>query len=277
MAISSFLSGLTVGASLAHFLDPQTGGERRRRAVARLTDSRRAARPTRYGSRAGDLAGLERASLPAAAAPPGSAALLALSGGVLAFYGFTRRGAVAALARGVGAGLLARAWRQPVEPPAAERRRIVDIQKSIHIDAPVAAVYAFWDSYESFPLFLSTVRAVEDLGGGRSRWVVSGPGGRPIVWEAVLTGRQPGRLLAWHSVPGAMLENAGVIRFTPERGGTRVDLRCCYQAPNGGGGAAVTDLLGADPRARLNEDLARLKAVLEASARSEAHGQEPRS
>ena len=40
---------------------------------------------------------------------------------------------------------------------------------------------------------------------------------------------------------------------------------------------AGTALLGSDPRTRLNDDLERLKGVLEASVRREAHGQEPRS
>jgi uncharacterized membrane protein len=116
---------------------------------------------------------------------------------------------------------------------------------------------------------MSNVREIEDLGGGRSRWIVSGPGGVPIEWEAVLTERIPGDLIAWRSQPGSMLENAGVVRFTPERGGTRVDLRFCYYPPAGGAGRAVTELLGADPRAKMNEDLGRLKALLEGSTRSE--------
>jgi uncharacterized membrane protein len=107
--------------------------------------------------------------------------------------------------------------------------------------------------------------------------VVSGPRGGLIEWDAVLTSRQPGRLIAWRSEPGSMLENAGVIRFTPEGGGTRVDLRFCYQSPAHGAGRAVSDLLGADPRARLNEDLARLKAVIEGSTRSGRQGEESRS
>ena len=65
-----------------------------------------------------------------------------------------------------------------------------------------------------------------------------------------------------------MLENAGAIRFAPDGDGTRVDLRLCYQPPAGGAGRAVAELLGVDPRARLNEDLGRLKAVLEGSGRS---------
>ena len=279
MGTRSFLGGLAVGAGLGYFLDPVCGSERRRRAGERVAAWREgstgAVAPVRYGSRLGDVAGLESASLGTARGQRLASALLAIGGGVLALYGLARRGLAGSAARTAGAALLARGWKPwPADGPG-ERRRVVDIQKSIHIQAPVAEVFAFWDSYESYPRFLSALREVEDLGGGRSRWAIKGPGGRAIEWEAVLTSRQPGRLIAWRSRPGAMLENAGAIRFTPERGGTRVDLRLCYQTPMGGAGRAVSQLLGADPRATLNDDLARLKAVLEGATRRAWHGQEP--
>jgi uncharacterized membrane protein len=74
-----------------------------------------------------------------------------------------------------------------------------------------------------------------------------------------------------------MLENAGIIRFTADGGGTRVDLRFCYLPPAGGAGQAVAELLGSDPRAKLNEDLGRMKALLEGTTRSQPHGKESRS
>jgi uncharacterized membrane protein len=74
-----------------------------------------------------------------------------------------------------------------------------------------------------------------------------------------------------------MLENAGIIRFVPENEKTRVDLRFCYHPPAGGAGQAVAELLGSDPRAKLNEDLGRMKSLLEATHRSETHGKESRS
>jgi uncharacterized membrane protein len=150
----------------------------------------------------------------------------------------------------------------------------VDIQKTFFVDAPVEQVYDFWTDYENFPRFMSNVREVQDLGGGRSHWVVSGPGGVPIEWDSVLTEEIPGETIAWRSRPGSMLENAGAVRFSPQGEGTRVDLRLCYNPPAGGAGQAVAELLGADPRAKLNEDLGRLKALLESANRSETHGRE---
>jgi uncharacterized membrane protein len=150
----------------------------------------------------------------------------------------------------------------------------VDIQKTLFVAAAPARVYEFWTDYDNFPLFMSSVREVRDLGGGRSHWVVRGPGGLPIEWDAVITEQVPGEALAWRSRPGSMLEHAGAVRFRPEGEGTRVDLRLCYSPPAGGAGQAVAELLGADPRDKLNEDLGRLKSLLEGIRRSETHGRE---
>jgi uncharacterized membrane protein len=274
MTLRSFFGGFAAGVWLEYFLDPSGGFDRRCRAAERL----RGRGPARYGSRLGDLAGLGAANLRSPRGGDGSFALpLLLAGGLLAAYSITRRRGLASAVGIVGAGLLSRSWRYPLPGGLAERRRVVDIQKTVWIAAPVAEVYAFWDSYDSYPLFLPAVRDIEDLGGGRSHWVVRGPRGGVIEWDALLTRREPERLLAWRSEPGSMLDHAGVIRFTAVHSGTRVDLRICYQSPTGGGGLAVRDLLGADPRATLNQDLARLTAVLEGSARSRTHGQESRS
>lgn len=272
-----FVGGMVMGAGAVYWL-------RRGRAGAA---GQRAARHTGgYGARLGDIAGLEAASIdpgePAGRRPAKLA--LRVAGGALVVYGLLRRSRLGRVARLVGLRLLA-----PVRLPArgvtaptssvspSERRRIMDIQKSLHIDAPVEQVYAFWSNYENFPLFMSNIREVEDLGDGRSRWNVRGPGGAPLSWTARLMEQQPNAVMAWRSEPGAMLEHAGVVRFRVQDAGTRVDLRLCYRPPIGRVGQAVTELFGADPRAKLNEDLGRLKALLEATVRSESHGPKPGS
>jgi uncharacterized membrane protein len=288
----SFVSGLTVGAGLAYFLDPERGSRRRERMSRRLApllgEARKAvdpvARPNmlRYGSRVGDLQGLGAATLnqsPGLASDNALVTALRIAGAMLALYGLVRRGAWGSVLKTLGTGMVVSSGGTNVllgpSLPGVDRRRVVDIQKTLYIEAPLDQVYAFWSNYENFPLFMSHVREVEDLGGGRSRWSVSGPGGVPIEWHAMLTQQTPEEVIAWRSEPGSMLENAGIIRFTSSGSGTRVDLRFCYLPPAGGAGQAVAELLGSDPRVKLNEDLGRMKSLLEATTtRSHPHGEE---
>jgi uncharacterized membrane protein len=297
MGTKTFIGGMTVGAGLVYLLDPERGEIRRERLSKRLRPLVDEVRHTfdrsptqteglrvrRYGARIGDLEGLSEATLESTerggrSRHAGDTAMKVV-GGLLALYGLTRRGKLATMLRTLGTGLLLDTARRgrlslPGVPPL-DRRRAVDIQKTLYIDAPIDQVYAFWSNYENFPLFMSHVREVEDLGGGRSHWSVSGPGGLPIEWSAVLTQQVPEEVIAWKSEAGSMLENAGIIRFSPSGTGTRVNLRFCYHPPAGGAGQAVAALLGSDPRAKLNKDLGRMKSMLEATTRSETHGKEP--
>jgi uncharacterized membrane protein len=292
----TFIGGLTIGAGLAYLLDPEQGRFRRERLARKLGPLLEEARRNlelgtaesagtgvlRYGSRIGDLQGLGAATLSLSGLRPSggtSSTAVRMLGGALALYGLIRRGTLAGILRTLGTGLLVGAvgrssWSGGL--PALDRRRAVDIQKTLFIQAPLDQVYAFWSNYENFPLFMSHVREVEDLGDGRSHWSVSGPGGVPIEWNAALTQQTPNEVIAWRSEAGSMLENAGIIRFVASGTGTRVDLRFCYHPPAGGAGQAVAELLGSDPRAKLNEDLGRMKSLLEATTRSESHGKEPR-
>jgi uncharacterized membrane protein len=298
MGAKSFVRGLTLGAGLMYLLDSTHGRVRREQLSRRVNDLLANARSRfevgdfelggveigHYGARVGDIAGLGAATLglvrPESGGSPANTAALRVLGGMLALYGLTRRGTFASLFRTIGTGLLvgsaSRGALGGSVIPTADRRRAVDIQKTLHINAPLEQVYAFWSNYGNFPLFMSHVREVEDLGAGRSHWRVSGPGGVPIEWNAVLTQQGPNEVIAWRSEPGSMLENAGIIRFAGTDRGTRVDLRLCYHPPAGGAGQAVAELLGSDPRNKLNEDLGRMKALLEATHRSETHGEESR-
>ena len=298
LGTKTFISGMTVGAGLAYFLDPEHGSSRREQLRRQLSpvlgetfQSLRSGAETfsttgvmRYGSRIGDLPGMGAATLGSShryASDQMVTSALRLAGVALGLYGMARRGAFGAVLRTVATGLLTRTAGGSAEPVGffltGNRRRAVDIQKTLYIDAPADQVYAFWSNYENFPLFMSHVREVEDLGNGRSHWSVKGPGGVPIEWNASLTQQVANEIIAWRSEAGSMLENTGMIRFTPTGSGTRVDLRLCYYPPVGGAGQAMAELLGSDPRAKLNEDLGRMKALLEATTRSESHGKESQS
>lgn len=285
MRLRTLLGGVGIGIVLGYLLDREHGRARRERLrhrIERLLPPReRPAAPARpaavaaggEGTRRGDIAGFAAAAQRGMQPQPGgrigrSGAALGLAGGALTAFGIARRGPMGATLGTVGFGLLATGLQDVELPgvvPRRERRRIVDIQKSIEVAAPVDRVYAFWADYENFPLFMTTVRRVADLGGGRSHWRVAGPAGIPLEWTAVVTQQVPHQVLAWHTVPGSMLQHSGMIRFEEVAGGTRVDVRLCYTPLAGGLGRAVAEMLGADPRLRINDDLDRMKALLEAA------------
>jgi uncharacterized membrane protein len=147
----------------------------------------------------------------------------------------------------------------------------VDAQRSVDVAASPEQVYALWTEPANLPRFLGQVQRVEDLGGGRWRWRVLDPRGAPVEWTTILTRMEPGELLAWRTEPGAAVESAGLVRFTPAGRGTRVDVRMSYAPPPGVRGRAAAELLGANPRRQLNDDLARMKTLLESGAAAGLH------
>lgn len=143
-------------------------------------------------------------------------------------------------------------------------RRAVDFQKTITLAAPVDQVFRLWTNYEFFPHFMSNVRRIEDLGEGRSRWIVAGPLGMEVQWNAVVTENIPDEVFAWKTEPGMPVAHAGIIRFQPtEDGGTRADIRLSYNPPAGVAGHLVASLFGADPKSQLDAGLMRMKSFIE--------------
>jgi uncharacterized membrane protein len=84
----------------------------------------------------------------------------------------------------------------------------------------------------------------------------------------VIGEQKPNRLISWHSIEGSSLPNRGSVRFTPSDGGTRVDIRMGYTPPGGQLGHAVAAVFGDDPKSAMDEDLNRLKTLLESGSTS---------
>lgn len=204
-----------------------------------------------------------------------------LGGGLLGLYGLARRSPLGLVLGLAGAALLARGVTgKPLRSLLSTRQlserlggtlsgglsQTIDFEKSIHIDASPEEVYDLWNNYENFPRFMSHVVEVKDLGRRRSHWVVKGPGGSEFAWNSVLTEQTRPHRLAWRSEPGAEIPQSGSIQFEPHRGGTHVTVRMSYTPPAGVIGHGLATLLGADPKAQMDDDLARMKAFVERGA-----------
>jgi uncharacterized membrane protein/osmotically-inducible protein OsmY len=138
----------------------------------------------------------------------------------------------------------------------------VVVQKTIHINAPVEEVFRRWH-VENFPEWMSHVREVRPLGGNRYHWVVDGPADIPVEWEAEVTRLVENQEIAWRSLPGSIVDNAGRVRFAPENGGTRVEVTVWYVPIGGLVAHAVARAFGSDPKSRMDDDLMRLKSTIE--------------
>jgi uncharacterized membrane protein len=198
---------------------------------------------------------------------PGPRLLAGAAGGGLVCYGLARRKRSGFLVAIAGAVVLARAatnLRLARLSGVGAGRRAIEVHKHLVLDAPVQAVWALWEDYESFPRFMTNVREVRKRQGGRSHWTVAGPLGTRVSWDAEETRRVPNELLAWKSLPGAAVQHAGVVRLEPVASDrTRVEVALSYNPVAGAAGHALASVLGADPKTRLDEDLLRMKTLLE--------------
>jgi len=199
------------------------------------------------------------------------------AGAGLIVAGARRRGWLGGAMAVAGLGLLSRA---ATNRPArrllrlARSRANVEVRKEISIAAPISEVYAFWQRWENFPRFFEHVRDVRDEGGGWTRWTVAGPAGVEILFDAVVTAAIPNHLIAWKTGPRQAVRHAGLIRFEEISPGlTRVDVQMSYDPPAGQLGHAVAALFGTDPKSALDDDLLRLKSLLE-DRKTTAHGSE---
>lgn len=193
--------------------------------------------------------------------PPAKRLLATTAGGALAFAGFHYRREPLGLALGtLGIGLIARGM-------AAAGPQTLDISKTILVGAAIEDVFGYWAEFENFPRFMANVVEVERTGSNCWHWVVRGPAGTHLEWDACLSVFEPERVLAWKSLPGAALPNSGSVHFTPTgETETRVDVRVSIHPPAGALGSighAIAALLGRDPETEMDEDLARFKALME--------------
>ena len=202
---------------------------------------------------------------------PAARLLVGAGGAALAGYGLSRRDSAGALLGLAGAAFLARSITNagPRTMRGRAETQAQTVIKNITIAAPVDQVFRFFSDYQNFPAFMSHVRDVQDLGNGRSHWVVDGPAGTHVSWDAELADLEPDRRIAWRSLPGATVENEGRMDFEPtEDGGTHVEIELRHHPPAGALGAAVATLFRRDPRHQLADDLVRAKTYLETGHRS---------
>ena len=143
--------------------------------------------------------------------------------------------------------------------------RGVKVEAAININRPQQEVYAYWRQFENLPRFMSHLCEVRDVDGRRSHWIVQGPLGVKVEWDAEIINDIPPELIAWKTLGPSDVVSAGSVRFTPADNdrATEIYVKLQYDPPAGAIGATVAWLLGNDPQHTIEEDLRRFKQLLE--------------
>jgi uncharacterized membrane protein len=141
----------------------------------------------------------------------------------------------------------------------------IKIERIVMIDRSPAEVWSFWRDFENLPRFMEHLQSVTTLDDRNSHWICKAPAGTSVEWAAEIHNEIPGELIAWRSLPGADVNNAGSVHFEPAYGGrgTQVRVVLSYEPPAGQLGATVARLFGEEPGQQVEDDLRRLKQVLE--------------
>jgi uncharacterized membrane protein len=206
----------------------------------------------------------------------------AIGGGILAAVGLQKRSPAGMALAMIGGDLLRRGITghsfayemvgirtaplgQGAETTAVPYELGIRVDNAITIGTPRSEVYRFWRNLSNLPRFMRHVESVTDRVNNRSHWVVKGPAGRTVEWDAVIHNEIENELIAWRSLPGAQVANAGSVWFKDAPGGrgTEVRVELQYNPPAGALGAIIASLLGSEPGRQIQEDLHRLKALLE--------------
>jgi uncharacterized membrane protein len=206
---------------------------------------------------------------------PAARLISGVGGSLLTLYGLKRKGLSKPLLSTAGLLLTTRSvtnkdTRTLLGLGTAENG--FQIRKAIHINAPVDEVYQFWHNFENFKLFMEHVKEIT-VNGDISSWQVAGPAGTTVEFQAQIKNDVPNELIAWETLPDSQVKHAGFVRFNENRdGGTRVSVQLDYLPPAGELGHVVAQLFGVDPRQAMNEDLVRLKSLLEEGTTSTSTG-----
>jgi len=216
----------------------------------------------------------------------------ALAGGALAIYGLTRRtwgGVVLALVGGtliyrgstgycqmydmLGVNTAGTETDNPlVSVPAGKG---IKVEKSVEINRSPEELYRFWRNFENLPRFMNHLESVKVTGEGRSHWVARAPAGKTVEWDAEINNEKENELIAWRSLEGADVDNAGSVRFEPSADGrgTTVRVTLKYDPPAGKLGSLIARFFGEEPSQQIEEDLQRFKQVMETGEAASVEGQ----
>jgi uncharacterized membrane protein len=156
--------------------------------------------------------------------------------------------------------------RRDTAPPASlGPGRGIRVEQEIVVRRTPAELFRLWRDLSTMGRVFRHVERVDGVSSHRSHWVVRGPLGTTLEWDAEIINEVENELIGWQSLPGADVDCAGSVHFAPhgDDGETLVRVVFRYDPPGGSLGALVASALGADPAQSVADDLARFKRQVE--------------
>jgi len=160
---------------------------------------------------------------------------------------------------------------------AAEAAVPAPITASVTIGRPRQELYDFWRQLENLPQFMRHLVSVAKLDDRRSHWIGKSPVGR-VEWDAEIVSEREGYSIAWSSLPGSRVHNAGSVSFEDATGGRGTVVRVEMEASPGNGlgrnlGRSLGRVLSGVTERQVHEDLRRFKNLMEAGEIPTTDGQ----
>ncbi len=155
--------------------------------------------------------------------------------------------------------------RRDTAPPASlGPGRGIRVEREVLVRRTPAELFRLWRDLSTMGRVFTHVERVDCLSGQRSHWVVRGPIGTTLEWDAEIINEIENELIGWQSLPGADVDCAGSVHFEPrDDGSTLVRVVFRYDPPGGMLGAIVASALGVDPSRAVADDLERFKRQVE--------------
>jgi uncharacterized membrane protein len=137
------------------------------------------------------------------------------------------------------------------------------VTRDIIVKAPVSEVYQLWANFENFPHFMKYISSITKTGDRTSHWIMEGPLGKNLEWDAETTTLEPNKRIAWNSRDGGDIKTSGQVTFNSlSHDQTEITILLQYVPPAGKLGEFIANLFS-DPEKRLDEDLRNFKAYVE--------------
>jgi uncharacterized membrane protein len=144
--------------------------------------------------------------------------------------------------------------------------RTLNIRVSMVVNKPREEVYSMWRNLSNLPLFMKHLQRVEEQDELFSNWVMEIPGKfGTLQWHAEIVKERYGEMIAWQSLPGSSIDNAGKVGFRDSLGGqgTTVDVVLTYHAPLGKAGEQVARLFTPVFKRMIEEEIRGFKDFVE--------------